>query len=46
MSLVKRSMSKASALSIHKVVMVRDASHKPEGSWSGRAHDWWDQDSG
>lgn len=38
-------MVKASALGIRKVVMVRDASHKPEGSWSGGAHDWWDQDS-
>lgn len=38
-------MNEASALGIHKVVMVRDASHKPEGSWSGGAHDWQDQDS-
>lgn len=38
-------MVKASALGIRKVVMVRDASHKPEDSWSGGAHDWWDQDS-
>lgn len=39
-------MIKASELSIPKAVRVRDISHKPEGSWAGRAHDWWDRDSG